>query len=38
VINLGDAKGKDILAFAKKIQKKVKETFGIKIIPEVDII
>lgn len=38
VVNLGDATGKDILTFAKKIQKKVKETFGIKIIPEVDII
>ncbi|MBQ3656324.1 MAG: UDP-N-acetylmuramate dehydrogenase [Bacteroidales bacterium] len=35
VINLGDANGKDVLVYAKKIEKAVKDKFGIKLEPEV---
>ena len=35
VFNRGNAKGKDVLAFAKKIEKTVKDKFGVKLEPEV---
>jgi len=37
LINLGKANGKDILNLAKEIQEKVKEIFGITLVPEVNI-
>lgn len=37
LVNYGNASGKDILELSKKVQMKVKEMFGIKISPEVNI-
>ncbi|MBC8343208.1 MAG: UDP-N-acetylmuramate dehydrogenase [Bacteroidetes bacterium] len=37
ICNYGNAKGSDVIGFAKKIQKSVKEKFGIDLIPEVNI-
>jgi UDP-N-acetylmuramate dehydrogenase len=34
IVNLGNAKAKDILDFKNEIQKKVKEKFDIELIPE----
>ncbi len=38
IVNYGNAKGEDVINFANKIQKKVKEKFGIKLLPEVNIV
>jgi len=38
MINLGNASGNDVLAYAKKIQKSVKDKFGVKIEPEVVVV
>ena len=38
IINYGNANGKEIISFAEKIQEAVKIKFGIKLIPEVNII
>ena len=38
LVNYGNAKGEEIWALAKNIKKSVKETFGIDIAPEVNII
>lgn len=37
LVNYGNASGQDILQLSKKVQKKVKELFGIEISPEVNI-
>lgn len=38
LVNYGDASGQDILALSRKVQHKVREMFGIEIVPEVNII
>jgi UDP-N-acetylmuramate dehydrogenase len=38
IINYGNATGAEIISFAEKIQEAVKNKFGIKLIPEVNII
>ena len=38
LVNYGNAKGEEIIALAKEIQQSVKDKFGIKIHPEVNII
>ena len=38
IINRGGAKAADVLAFAALIQRGVKETFGVTLIPEVNFI
>jgi UDP-N-acetylmuramate dehydrogenase len=38
IINYGNATGAQIISFAEKIQEAVKNKFGIKLIPEVNII
>lgn len=37
IVNYGGASGSDILRFAQKIQESVYQTFGIELIPEVNI-
>lgn len=38
LVNYGNATGQDILSLSRKIQKKIKDMFGIEITPEVNII
>lgn len=38
IINLGDAKAKDVFSLIKLVQKEVKKNFGILLIPEVQFI
>lgn len=38
LINLGGATGNEVLAFAREVQQKVKETFGVEIEPEVNVL
>ena len=37
-MNLGGAKGREILEYAKNIKKAVKQRFGVKLEPEVVIV
>lgn len=38
IVNHGNATGTDIYNFSKLVQKSVKETFGIELVPEVNIV
>lgn len=38
IVNHGKASGSDIFHFSKQVQKSVKETFGIELVPEVNIV
>ena len=38
IVNHGDASGSEIFNFSKQIQQSVKETFGIELLPEVNIV
>lgn len=38
IVNHGNASGSEILSFSKRVQKSVKEKFGIELVPEVNIV
>lgn len=38
IVNHGQASGREILRFSRRIQESVRETFGIELVPEVNIV